>query len=239
MSLCLAFSLVPVPLHFSSVALVLENVCVSLYFIKGFHSCCFRVPSCCYIFSSVPLERADRWKMTTPWVNQSNALHLPGNILLSGAQTNQNFYFVFGSDVLSATHHKCKEKQLTASEFFTWWIRMGVIAVVLYFYEVTIPLSTSISEISLHLRLFVNFHFISTKLFTDCTLWAIFHHRGEKKPEMSREIVWNVSCWSREEALVLTCVLSALRLDSNQTSLLDKCVAFSALSTSRRPESFQ
>lgn len=126
------------------------------------------------------------------------------------------FLFCFGSDALSPTHHKCQEKQLTASEFFTWWIRIGVIAVVLYFYEVTIPLSTTISEISLHLRLFVNFHFISTKLFTDCTLWAIFHHRGEKKPEMSREIVWKVSCWSREEALVFTCVLSALRPDPTQ-----------------------
>lgn len=96
-----ALCLVLVPLYFPSVLLSLatslvQNVCVCLYFIKGFHSCCFRVQSCCYIFFSVPLERADRWKMTTLWVNQSNALHLPGNIVLSGAQTNQNFYFVSG-----------------------------------------------------------------------------------------------------------------------------------------------
>lgn len=96
-----ALYLVPAPLYFPSVVLVVEtsllqNLRVCSYFIKGFHSCCFRVQSCCYIFFSVPLERADRWKMTTPWVNQSNALHLPSNIVLSGAQTNLNFYFVSG-----------------------------------------------------------------------------------------------------------------------------------------------
>lgn len=93
--------LVPVPLYFPSVVLGLEtslqqNVCVCLDFIKGFHCCCFWVQSCCYIFFLVPLERADRWKMTTPWVNQSNALHLPSNIVFSGAHTNLIFYFVLG-----------------------------------------------------------------------------------------------------------------------------------------------
>lgn len=67
---------------------LLQNARVCLYFITKFHSWYSRVQSCPYIFFPVPLEQADRWKMTTLWVNQSDALYLSGNIVFSGAQMN-------------------------------------------------------------------------------------------------------------------------------------------------------
>lgn len=152
----IASYLVLVPLYFPSVVLgletsLLQNVCVCLYFIKGLHSCCFRVQSCCYIFFSVPLEWADRWKMTTPWVNQSNALHLPGNIVLSGAQTNLNFYFVSGLTHSNPLTRSVKKNSWIYQSSWNDGLGWRLVLLLLYFYQVTLPLSTTTSEISLHL----------------------------------------------------------------------------------------
>lgn len=85
----------------------------------------------------------------------------------------------------------------------------------------------------------VNFHFIPTSLFTDHPLCIYFITEEKKNTSgMSWKVLWKVWCWSWKEALVLACFLLCERTRF-RPSPLDKCMAFSALSTSCWTESFQ
>lgn len=83
------------------------------------------------------------------------------------------------------------------------------------------------------------FHFTSAKLFTDRQLCNVFLRRGEKKHLKCHEkCSERFGVGAERNLLYFACFLSWDRTQS-RPSLLDKCTAFSALSTSCWPESFQ